>query len=256
MSRRLIFLSSLLLIGAFALAACGGGDDDFPDPDIVAGDALLQLSDLPAGDWDVEDSSDADDGDSDGDSGADFLASESCREVSALTDALVGDRESNETVAQREREFGRSEGFEFLQIGSEVEVHERDVDVAAGLAAAEALLAQAVTLEQCFAETMEQALSSGGPEGISIEFTGVELIDVEPLIPQSFGLGVVIGVEIAGLPLDFELQIHGIPRGRVTGTLQLIQAGSTVISEAAPEIARAFEARILSAQAPETQESS
>ena len=248
---RSLLLLPLLLLGALALAACGGDDgpsaaESLANAETIAASALLQLSDLPDGDWEVEEDSDS--GSSADDDDSDFLASESCRDLRALAESF-SEGDDNDSLVEREREFQQSEGLEFLQVGSEVEVYESDLDVSAGRLAAQELLTQSTVLEQCFADAMETSLGGADPDGPSISLTSVELVDAEAILADSVAFGVLISIEISGLPFEFELQMHQIPRGRVLGTLQLIQANSTVLSEALPDIARAFESRLLAAQA-------
>lgn len=249
---RLLLLPALLLVGAIALAACGGGDDDssaqaVADADAIARASLLELSDLPAGDWEVEEGSDSGSSSDDDDDDSDFLASESCRDLRRLAESF-SDGDDNESLVERERDFQQSEGLEFLQVGSEVKVYADDLDVSAGRLAAQELLTQSTVLEQCFADAMEQSLGGADPDGPSIDLTGVELLDVDAVVEDSVAFGVLITVEIAGLPVEFELQMHQIARGRALGTLQLIQANSTLLSQSLPEVAATFASRMETAQ--------
>ena len=249
---RSLLLLPLLLLGALALAACGGDDgpsaaESLADAETIAAAGLLQLADLPDGDWEVEEDTDSGSS-SDDDDDSDFLASESCRDLRALAEAF-SEGDDNDSLVERERDFQQSGGLEFLQVGSEVGVYEGDLDVSAGRLAAQELLTQSTVLEQCFADAMESSLGGADPDGPSISLTSVELVDAEALLADSVAFGVLISIEISGLPFEFELQMHQIPRGRVLGTLQLIQANSSVLSEALPDIARAFESRLLAAQA-------
>lgn len=183
-------------------------------------------------------------GDDDDDDSSDFLATESCRELRELSQAFSDGDDDDDTLATREREFDRSEGAQFLRLGSEVEVKGGEFDLSAGQEAALRLLTQSAVLEQCFADAMESSLASADEDTPPLELTRVELIQIDPVLPDSLAFVVII----VGLDFEFTLQLHQIPRGRVLGELQVIGAGSTDLTDNLEDIARKFESRILAAQ--------
>ena len=234
-------LALLLLAAALALAACGGGDDDAgADAARIAEFALLQLDELPGDGWLQGPDEEQDDG---GDA-AGLLAAPACSSLRLLAETFGAD--DAEPQAERSREFQRAGGLDFVQLGAEVSVYADPVDFSAGEAAARRLLTDSGVVEDCFREGLQLAFAQ--PDAPPVTLESLEIIDIAPLIEDSFAFGVAIEAQASAegltVPLRFTFQVHEIVRGQ----LEVVQGNTDDLDAELPALARAFAARLLVAQ--------
>ena len=239
---RLSFLVlPLLFMAVVVLAACGGADDGVSAAQI-AESALLEVADLPGEGW-----AQGPDQVGDGDDG--FLAAPSCGSLRRVVETFGGD-DSGPQV-ERAREFQRSDAGAFIQVESGVSVYASPIDFSTGEAEARRLLASSQTVEDCFREGLQTAFAE--PDAPPATLTSVDVIDIVPLIDDSFAFAVAIEAEIFAegftFPVGFTFEVHEIVRGRLVGELQVVQGNTDALNADLPEVALAFAVRMLAAQA-------
>lgn len=233
----------LLLVAAIALAACGGGDDD-AGAARIAEFALLQLDELPGDGW-VQGPDEERDDDEDA---VGLLAAPACRSLRTVAETFGAD--GADPQAKRSRGFQRAVGLDFVQLGTEVSVYADPVDFAAGEAAARRLLTDSGVVEDCFREGIQLAFAQ--PDAPPVTLKSVEIIDIVPVIEDSFAFAVGIETEASTegltIPLRITFQVHEIVRGRLVGQLEVEQVNTDDLNAELPALARAFAARLLVAQ--------
>ena len=266
--RRLLLVFGLLLIGAFALAACGGDDDDGDsasagsapaatqpsgvtisqaDADRIVLASLLEVSDLPDGDWEIEEAAvpiGADDGADDGTDNP-FFAPASCDTLRNLGSAFGGgDGDDDDPLAARERDFQRQDGLDLVQVGSEVSVYATSRDFSAGELFLRNALLNSDSVQQCFSDGFAALFND--PEAPPIELGNFELLEVDAPVDDSFAFGILLEATLAGFAFNIDMTLVQIARGNVIGELQIMQVNDG--SLAMPALARALAARMEDAQ--------
>ena len=267
MPRRLLLVLGLLLIGAFALAACGGGDDDDDDSsssaassapaaaqsdggttisqadaDRIVRAALLDVSDLPDGDWEIEEAAVPIGEDDDDDEG--LFAVESCETLRNLGNAFGGDDDDDEPLAAREREFEQQDGLDLVQVGSEVSAYATSRDFSAGERFLQEALLRSDSFQQCFRDGFTALFED--PEAPPMDISDVEFVEVDAPVDDSFAFGIRLKATLLGFPFDIDMTLVQIARGNLIGELQVMQVNDGEI--AMQPLAEALARRMQDAQ--------
>lgn len=248
MPRRLLLVLGLLLIGAFALAACGGDDDDADDSsssgsapaqpadaapisqataDRIVRAALLDISDLPSGDWQIEETAVAIGEDDDDDEG--LFAVESCETLRNLGNAFGGDDDDDdEPLAAREREFQQQDGLDLVQVGSEVSAYATNRDFSAGERFLQEALLGSDSVQQCFRDGFAALFDD--PDAPPIDISNFEFVEVDAPVDDSFAFGIRLEATLLGFPFDIDMTLVQIARGNLIGELQVMQVNDGEIT--------------------------
>ena len=204
----------------------------------IAAAALLIVDDLPEAQWEVTESTGAEDPAADDDL---FASAPECQ---VLDEALSGD--DSDPLAVHRREFNTTvTPLDASGYSVEVNVFSDSAEVEAALEEARRLLTPE-SLGPCFEAAFTAAFASES-ESIAVELTSFDISEPAFKLDNSVAFGVTMKLGVEGLTFDLAMQIHMIGRDQVGASVNIMDLNSTLASEHAEATLTAFEKRIMAA---------
>jgi hypothetical protein len=205
-------------------------------------EALLDLADLPDGDWEIDEAA-VPIGEDDPDDNP-LFAAESCDTLRNLSNAFGGgddDDDDDDPLAAREREFQQQSGLDLVQVGSEVSAYATARDFGAGELFLRNGQLNSDSVQQCFSDG--SAVLFDNPEAPPIEIGNFEIVDVEAPVDDSFAFGIRLESTLAGFAFNLDMTLVQIARGNAIGELQILRAndGEIAVGPLAQALAKRME---------------
>jgi len=248
--RHRLFAVGALLSGLALLAACGGGDDDggpltAAEAAEIAAGALLEVGDLPDGDWEQADGQFSLQSllpDGGGAVDLSLLPSECESFENAIGDlpALLGDATPLET---RGRSFTiAGQLLNFQAVSSSVVVFEEPE----GAREAMALLEEAFSADSLESCILSAKLGTGGNSDIRIsEFS---LSTPSYALDDSTALTATIDAVAVILPVNLAVDLHAFQRGNALALYMGLELNSADLADEHAGLLATFANRVLEAQ--------
>jgi hypothetical protein len=243
----LLRLVALLAVAMLVAGACSGGGSETlsaGDAAAIAADSLLVVEDLPAADWQQEESQTSLDGlipDAAGDAQLDLLPDACAPLEEAISDlpALLGEAEPLNTSSRTFSAAGQLVNFK--AVSSNVVVFDTS-DGASDAAEALGEALSADNLEDC----LQAAVLPAGDNGLQI--TDFSLSTPDYALEDSTALRVSVEATALIIPIKLSLDIHSFQRDHVLGLYVALELNSDDLEAANGQLLETFAERIETAQ--------